>query len=856
MKRSVRSTSAPFHLHSLKALLTEEESALRVCHENGAGGDEIVQRRTALIDRILRDIWHAHRAETGSPALIAVGGYGRGELNPHSDIDILFLCPSDREREKASPYLYALWDAGLDIGYSVRTIPECIDLARTDNKVRTSLLESRPLAGDASFYEEYLKRLSAEVFNWKTAQYISEKIAERNAVRQKFGGSLYLREPNIKESAGGLRDFHMALWIARTRYRISSFPELVTRNIIGKEQLGCFLRSRNFLWRLRNEIHYRSGRKNDQLTYDLQESAAREFHYRDSAHLLAVERLMKSYFLHARNILDFAHIVTERALQKRGNTWFERKRAIGPFTIIGRTLLHVADDLVQKQPEVLLEAFAAYQNRHVIFSERMREVIKASRIGDEVRASQKAAAVFLSILDMPDRLAETLILMRDLKLLGKYLPEFRTIQALARHDHYHKYTVDEHILNAVRNIEEVWGGRTTEPASLSLAMRSIRKRWVLLLAILLHDLGKAYRSNHEHHGREIAGHVLDRLGVSGEDRERVLFLVEHHLLMAVLSQRRELDDQKVIADFTRIVGDRENLQMLYLLTYADMSAVGPTTWTGWKAALLQDLYLRTLDRFDTSGAMSAVEHNRVDRLYRELVKTRTFSEAEVASFLRAMPIQYLVTASVSRIMEHLRMIRRLPDESIVISHRHLPDRGYTELTVCAYDAYGMFYRTAGTIAAQNLSILRAQVYTARNGIMIDTFQITGPDGSIMTYDEGWSTVEAELADALTGRKHAAELQASLYERKVPGDICVTVSFDNATSDVLTIIDITARDRVGLLYRIAKTLYDQNINITSAKIVTEGIRAMDSFYVSDLLGGKIADADRLNRIRDALLKALS
>jgi [protein-PII] uridylyltransferase len=805
---------------------------------------------------LLKDLWHAHQSGTESPALIAVGGYGRGELNPYSDIDIMFLCRSDRERDKASPHLYALWDAGLDIGYSVRTVSECIELARTDSKVRTSLLESRLLGGDPKFYEDYLKRVSAEIFYWKIYQYIAEKIAERNAMRQKYGGSLYLREPNIKESSGGLRDFHTALWIARTRFRISSFPELVTMNVISAEQLGRFLKSRNFLWRLRNEIHYRSGRKNDHLTYDIQESAALAFHYRNSVQLLAVERLMKSYFLHARNILDFADIITERALHKHSRAWFERKRTFGSFTIIGRTLLHPADDLFRNQQEALLEAFALYQNRHVVFSDRMRQEIRDFRVGDEMRNSQKAAVIFLSILDNPDRLAETLTLMRDLKFLGKYIPEFRTIQALARHDYYHTYTVDEHILTAIRNLEQVWEGRTAALASLSLAMRSVRKRWVLLLAILLHDLGKAFRSDHERRGRVIAGNVLDRLGISDDDRDRVLFLVEHHLLMAVLSQRRELDDQKVVADFIRVVGDRENLQMLYLLTYADMSAVGPATWTNWKATLLQDLYLRSLDHFDTSGAISAVEHDRIDRVYRELIKIRIFTEAEVASFLRSMPLQYLLTASVSRITEHLRMIRRLPDENIVISHRHLPERGYTELTVCAYDAYGMFFRTVGTITAQNLSILRAQVYTARNGIMIDTFQITGPDGFMTTYEETWGAIEKELADVLTGRKQAIELHSSLYKRKVHGNINATVSFDNDTSNALTVIDITARDRIGLLYLITKTLYDLNINITSAKIVTEGVRAMDSFYVSDLLGSKITDTERLNRIRDALMKVLS
>ncbi|HEX2770212.1 MAG TPA: nucleotidyltransferase domain-containing protein, partial [Geobacteraceae bacterium] len=279
----------------IKAFLTEEESLIRSAHFGGAGGNEVVQRRTALIDRTLKDIYLPLTASTPMPVLIAVGGYGRGELNPFSDIDILFLCRDEQEREQAPRMLYALWDAGLDIGYSVRTVNECVDLSRNDTKIRSSLLESRLLAGDPARYREYLKQMQAEVFYRKPQSYITEKIAERNATRLKYGGSIYLREPNIKESAGGLRDFHSAGWLAFTRFRVSYFPELVTQGVITSGQFIAFLRARNFLWRLRNEIHYLSGRKNDQLTFELQDSAARDFNFRDSAHLLAVERFMKVY---------------------------------------------------------------------------------------------------------------------------------------------------------------------------------------------------------------------------------------------------------------------------------------------------------------------------------------------------------------------------------------------------------------------------------------------------------------------------------------------------------------------------------------------------------------------------------
>jgi [protein-PII] uridylyltransferase len=842
----------------IKSFLKEEEALIRNAHFCGAGGGEVVQRRTALIDRTLKAIYHS-LAESGPlPVLIAIGGYGRGELNPFSDIDILFLCRDEREREQTPRMLYALWDAGLDIGYSVRTIDENIDLSRNDSKIRTSLLESRFLAGDPPRYQEYLQRMQTEVFYRKPKSYITEKIAERNATRLKYGGSIYLREPNIKESAGGLRDFHSAGWLACTHFRVSSFPELVAQGVITSVQFTAFLRARNFLWHIRNQLHYLSGRKNDQLTFDLQDSAARDFNFRDSADLLAVERFMKVYFLNASVIQAFSRLVTECVLPPPKRSWFDRAQAIGPFTMTGKTLSTAAEEVLVARPELFMHAFELYQSRHAVFSDRLKNLISTCRFGDEVRKSAEAARVFTAILDNPDRLFETLELMKELNYLGRYLPEFRAIQALARRDYYHTYTVDEHILMAIRGLEDVWQGRYPGLSSLYDAFKKLERRWLLMLSVLLHDLGKACRSDHEHRGREIAVGILDRLRMGEEDRKRILFLIENHLLMTALSQRRELSDQKVITEFAKTVGDVENLNMLYLLTYADLSAVSPTAWSQWKAALLQDLYLRTLRAIERPGGSEQDERRLSAARFHGLQEAArgTFEPDEIRSFIDAMPAHYLETTSVQKQLYHLDLYRHLLKESLVIRHRHRHDKGYTELTVCAYDAYGMFYRTAGTIAAKNLNILRAQVYTGSNGVMIDTFQITDPDGKLVAYDEVWRSITADLHDVLSGKRRPPEPRPSQYDRAVTATVPASVEFDNTVSDALTIIDIIAKDRVGLLYRITKCLYDLNLDIASAKIVTEGVRVMDSFYVSDLLRMKITDPERMDKIRNALMKVLS
>lgn len=841
----------------MKALLDEESAHIREAHFAGANGNEIVQRRTTLIDRLLREA-HADVSAAGPlPALLAIGGYGRGELNPHSDIDLMFLCGDDADRSRAPELLYLLWDAGMDIGYSVRSAKECVSLARQDPKIRTSLIESRLIAGDRTLYDAFRKSMNEDVFYWKSSQFITSKIAERNAARVKYGGSLYLREPNIKEGAGGLRDFHTALWVAFVHFRVPSLPDLVRIGVLSDKQYGIFIRSRNFFWRVRNEIHYLSDRKNDQLTFDLQERVASDFRYRDSGNLLAVERFMKSYFLHARNIREFSSHITDAVLKKPARGWFSRALTIGPFSLIGRVLVPSTDDLIRNDPAQIMRAFEIMQSRHAALSDRLKATIRGQRISDEIRSSLEVSTTFCAILNNPEGLFETLTLMKDLRFLGRYLPEFRDIQSLAKHDHYHMYTVDEHSLIAIQNIQALWAGRFPGLTTLYNAFHGLKKRWVLMLTILLHDLGKVYRYGHEHRGLALAEKILARLHIADEDRSRILFLIGNHLVMTTLSQRRELNDRKVIADFAKLVQDRENLVMLYLLTYADVSAVNPTAWTQWRAVLLQELYVRTLDYFEENVRASDEVQARLEAARSRIVAAaeKRYSREDVDAFLGEMPEQYLLYTSPVKVVDHLGMMKRLPEEKLVISHRHYQDRGYTELTVCAYDAYGMFYRTAGTLAAKNLNILRAKVHTSRNGVMIDTFQITDPDGVICVYEEAWARVLTDLRDSLMSGKRPPEPGLYQVNRNLPAPITPSVEFDNDASESFTIIDVTGRDRIGFLYHITKTLYDLNLDIGSAKIVTEGSRVLDSFYVTDLFRQKIVDQLRLDKIRSALLKVI-
>lgn len=521
--------ASPHSKFSLKSLLAEDSELIREAHFSGASGGEVVQKRTALIDRVLREAHGRFAQQDVMPAIVAVGGYGRGELNPYSDIDILFLCKNEEERGRTPELLYQLWDAGLDIGYSVRTTSECLELAKQDIKIRTSLFESRLVAGDPGFFRSFLSIMESEVFFWNPSAFIQGKISERNDVRRKFGGSIYLREPNIKEGTGGLRDIHTAFWIAFVRLKISSLRDVVQKGIVSEEQYAVFSRSRNFLWNVRNELHYLSGRKNDHLTFDLQEQAARDFHYRDSAHLLAVERFMKAYFIHARIIKEFSSIVIKAVLPKP-RSWFQRTLRLGRFSLVGRTLVVNNENVLCSSIDNIMEAFQIVQSRHVVLSDILSGLIRSCRIDCEARNSSKASSIFLGMLDHPENLFETLSLMKDLRFLGRYLPEFRAVQALARHDYYHMYAVDEHILLAIRNLELLWSGTFPALGQLRQIFAGLSKRWLLMLAVLIHDLGKVYRSDHEQRGVEIAATILSRLGVQDNDRERILFLSKITLL--------------------------------------------------------------------------------------------------------------------------------------------------------------------------------------------------------------------------------------------------------------------------------------------------------------------------------------
>ncbi len=844
----------------IRAHLAQEGATIRDAHFAGATGDWVVQRRTELIDSTLRAMHGRLSMGAVLPALVAVGGFGRGELNPYSDIDLLLLCRDETDRKRSSDLLYPLWDAGLDVGYSVRTVKECVALARRDSKIRTSLVESRLIAGDAGLYDAFLEAMRSEVFYWRADSFISEKIAERSATRRSFGGSIYLREPNIKEGEGGLRDVHAAFWVAAARFRVTSLAELVTRGVVTAGHYAVFLRARNFLWRLRNELHYLSGRKNDHLTFDLQEQAAKDFRYRDSANLLAVERFMKTYFIHARTVREFSGMVLDAAVRKPRRGWFDRVQVLGCFSLVGRTIVAATDDVCRTDPAQILTAFEIVQSRHAFLSDRMQTMIRRCRIGDDVRTSPAAARSFLSILNNPDRLTETLTQMKDLRFLGRFLPEFRAVQSLARHDYYHLYTVDEHILLALRNLQNLWDGSYPGNPSLVDAFKGLQKRWVLVLATLLHDLGKVYRQDHDSAGAIIAGGVLARLGVAGEDRERVLFLVKNHLVMASVAQRRELTDRRVVEDFARLVGDRENLAMLYLLTYADIAAVHPHAWTQWKAVLLHDLFVRTRALFDASGAAVAADRERLAAAVAKIRETAAAGAVAPASlewFLAVMSNQYILATPAARVVEHLAMVKRLETEPLVMRRRHSAGRGYTELVVCAYDAYGMFYRIAGAIASKNLNILRAQVYTSRDGVMIDTFQLTDAEGRLYDYEPAWESVLDELQTALVYKARLPEPGAASSGRtRYAPAVTPTVEFDNRSSDSFTIIDVTARDRVGFLYVVAKALFDLNLDVGSARIVTEGAQAMDSFYVTDLLRRKITEEARLEQIKKTLLTVLA
>jgi [protein-PII] uridylyltransferase len=864
-----------------RAYLDAVRSELSERHFAGASGSEIVAAYTAAVDALMRTLFRYADAEHGRRSsklnqrlvVLARGGYGRGELNPHSDIDLLFL-----HDYKRGPYaeivteiiLHALWDAGLTVGHGIRTARECVRMANNDLKEKTALLDARYLVGDERLFADLEKLLIAEVLNRNQQKFFAAKLEESRERHAQYGDSIYLLEPQLKEGEGGLRDLHTALWLAKVKYKVHSLQELVRKAIVTAGEVDEVIDARDFLWRVRNSLHFLTGRHSDQLTFEMQERIEPLMGLRPLDGLEAGSALMREYYRHATTIARFAEGLIARVIEGPASGRFFRRtptRAIRPGVLVQGGLLIIGDgELFARDPVNLISIYADCQAQGVGLSGGAYQLVRDNlwRIDDAMRAGPRVGAELMKILAGRSRVAETLEAMHRAGVLGAIIPEFGKLYARVLHDLYHIYTVDRHSLAAVRELERLRGGefKSATPLLTEVA-RELGSLPLVFLALLLHDIGKGYGHQHHERGAQLSAEVSRRLGLDTEEVDLVVFLVRNHLMMSQVAQKGDINDEQTVDEFARTAGSIDRLKALYLLTYADMRAVAPNVYNNWRDMLLSDLYLRALKLLE-QGDREAVDPGRrlltVKRAAGERLLAAGAPAHDVDAFLAEMPDRYFFTTAESDMPLHFDLMRALADRPLVTRHRHFPELEFSELTVVTPDQPGLFSMIAGALTANNLNILSARITTRDNGIALDVFRVSHESGGLAMEEERWGRVDRDLEAVITGEREIAALVASAqhvkisakkFIRRVPTEVTV----DNRSSEQYTVIDVFTQDRVGLLFDVTHTLFEQGLLIHLARISTNADQALDVFYVSDRKGHKITDLARMRELRETLAARL-
>jgi [protein-PII] uridylyltransferase len=876
-------------LLALKKFLKIETQRLHLRHRFGISGSEIVAARSLVVDLLIQRIARSAveerlggAVEVGNFAIVALGGYGRQELSPQSDIDVLFLYQGRKDADRAAKLseaiLYLLWDAGFSVGHSVRSLSECVSIAKEDIISRNSMIDARLLWGSQDLFEMLIERLDEEVFEKQKRVLLDEQMVERQARYNKFGDAACLQEPNVKETAGGLRDLHELMWASRVAHGKSSLKELAEIGALPERDAKAIGAAYDFLLRVRNEIHFLTNRKSDLLSLDLQQQVARNLRYADTPEQQASELFMHDYYLHARRLhrlcethLQRAAAKQDKAQEKRG--WFSRSRssariapAIGGF-VMRDGELDVADANESLDGNRMMMAFSYAQATGANLSSTLQESMQSGLPGvnKTFRSSPEAAQAFLKMLRVKGRVAAGLRLMHELDFLGKFLPEFGRVTCLVQHDLYHRYTVDEHTLRTVEALDDLANSRSK---TLERYRGVSNQVWqagdpaTLHLGLLMHDIGKGLGGGHTEKGIEIARRVCARLQLEDQMTQQVLFLIEKHLLMSHIAQRRDLSDEKVISDFAAQVGTVENLNMLCLLTYGDINGVGPAVWNEWKDALLWELYIKAravLLPEEEGGSDVEPLRARIARMLASEV-----DQDEVRRHFKLLPDDYGRFVPPQVIIEHIRLIASLNSRQVKTSWRVNTQTRCTDLHLCARNRRGLFAAVTGTLTAQGVNILSVHLNTRADGYAVDSFKVRDAAGEPITDPARWEQIDNELkltlgseidvAAAVEKRLRSQTPSKFSSKRKMLAAAPTRFNWDNSSSNKSTILEVRTGDRPGLAYKIASTLTALNLDIVFAKVATEKYLALDIFYVTNAAGEKLQD-DELPSVEEALRRAL-
>ncbi len=897
-------TSPRKELARYRGFLKLERNRLKMLHRAGAQGREVCRAQAAVFDVLLSYLLDAARRQApvvkGGPpafALVALGGYGRGELNPGSDIDIMFLHSGNLVvGGKPTPYLasiidgilYPLWDLGLKLGPTVRSLDDCVRIAHSDMKSKTSLIEARWVAGDAALFDRMQALLLAKCVRGHEDEYIAARLHDQEARHTKFGNSPFMQEPNIKNGCGGLRDFQNLLWMAFFKYRIHSLDELRARELISETEKKQLEAAYDFLLWVRNQLHYHVNRAGDVLSKNLQPSLASSLGYSDRSPSRRLERFMRDVYKHMRHIylitrtverrLAFlatpARLPSLRTLLRTGRRRVLRQQLDGFIFVDGE--VHASSARIfREQPRRLMRVFLYAQQRGLRLHPDLEQLIRhhLALVDRRFLSDPHVHETFLEILSQRGTVAPILRAMHEVDFLGKYLPEFGKLTCLVQHEFYHQYTTDEHTLVCIENLDKIWTAKEPPFSNYTEFFQRLERPFLLYLALLLHDAGKAY-PNVKHHeaSARLATTVAKRLRLDGATAHALRLIIENHLAMLQISQRRDLDDPAVIRNFANQVQSRENLVMLTLHSFVDSQGTSPDFWNGFKDSLLQILFRKTLRALEIGA-----DQSRAEEMQRELLRDDVqrllpaiIKPDELKAHFDHLPPRYFLIHSARQIADDIvlthRFMRLLLDdqdkalEPIVHWHDE-PDRACTAVQVCTWDRGGLFSKITGCLTAAGLNILSAQIFTRADGIILDTFFVTDAKTGLLAQSEGLKRFEALLKSALTGPLDLAALiarqptAAPLYKSVEGERIPTLIRFDNETSDTYTLLEVETEDRVGLLYTISQTLSELHLDIAIAKIATEKGAALDTFYLTEQDNAKVRSAERQEQIANRLRSAI-
>jgi [protein-PII] uridylyltransferase len=875
-------------LRIFKRLRKVEEHRLRLWHNSGGGGREVARQRSDLVDILFRELFVTFASEDADRvAVVAFGGYGRREMNPFSDVDIMFLLPrgkpSARLETTIRETLTALWDLGFKVGHSTRSIPQAVEQANGDPLTQTAMLECRFLTGERGIFTEFRERFERDCVRGKEARYVAWRVASQAENREKYGGTVFMQEPNVKNGRGGLRDYQNLLWIANFQERITSMAKLAESEFLRQPERRRLDKAYDFILRVRTEMHYQNERPIDGMTLRLQGQIATAFRYPQKTILRRCEAFMRDYYSHARDI-DQCTIAAIGRLQPAATPKPRGLRSF--FTLPAHTeefdgfvsqrgLLEARDrDIFRQDPFRMLRGFHHAQTRKLAIGPELADLIRRRpRVIDRTfQYSRVGREIFLSILSHKGEVGGVLRSMHDLGVLGKYIPEFGALTCLVQHEFFHRYTADEHTLVCIEKLDALLFAEEKRFAGYRSLLQKLEDPSILYLAILLHDTGKA--ANTQHHEDEsamLAHRVARRLQLSPERRRMLITLVDAHYTLSHTAQNRNLEDPATIATFAGIVQNRANLDALMLLTVADGMGTSGENWSDWKEGLVWSLFRQTARFLESEPGESSSDAEDRSTVKAAVVKAlpKSFAE-EIKALFDYMPERYFRAFSAEDIANHLRLFHgffeRLHDPDAtsvlapVIEWNHRPQQSHSEVWLCGWDRERFLERVAGAFVAARLNILSADIFTRGDNLALDVFRVADSAHSPVDDERDVKRFESALHESLAHSEYDFTpffaKPSSLRGYRVSHEVerPARVVIDNLAHPVFTIVEIQSPDRLGLLYALLRAFGQEGISIGLSRVTTEMEIALDTFYVLGRDGAKVEDRDTIARLQKKLTRA--